>query len=180
MSVVWCQRPGVSGLVSAICCYLRRRNLRAIFIVAASFQYLIKIILPLPAAPLLPLGLVRTRRYLMVITHWHGHQPQANGTGHRPPMVSHRPRATGQRPLFIYSFFCLFLMGFSSVVFIYLLFRTKEVDTLGGSFSACELGTKVPTPRVLKQPLNRHISYPPTIPHTVEFRSCLRRCAWHG
>jgi hypothetical protein len=50
-------------------------------------------------------------------------------------------------------------MGFSSVVFIYLLFRTQEeVNSLVESFSACELGIKVPTPRVLKQPLNRHTS----------------------
>jgi hypothetical protein len=88
-----------------------------------------------------------------------GHRPTATGqrptaNGHRPTATGLRPSANGHRPLFIYSFSCFFLMGFSSVIFIYLLSCIKEVNTLGRSFSARELGTKVPTPRVLKQPLN--------------------------
>jgi hypothetical protein len=96
-----------------------------------------------------------------------GHWPTANGQ--RPPANGHRPTATGQRPLFIYFFSFFFLMGFSSAVFVRLLSSIKEVDTLGGSFSACELGIKVPTPRVLKQLLNRRNLQQF---HIVEFRSC--------
>ncbi len=78
------------------------------------------------------------------------HNPLATAIGCWLPALGYQPPATSQRPSFTYfSFF--FLMGSSSVVFIYLLSCIKEVNTLGGSFSACELGTKVPTSRVLKQ-----------------------------
>jgi len=64
-------------------------------------------------------------------------------------LIDGYPAITVQQPSFTYFFSFFFLLGFSSVIFIYLL---------GGSFSACELGIKVPTPRVLKQPLNLHTS----------------------
>jgi hypothetical protein len=83
-----------------------------------------------------------------------------------PLGIGYWPTAAGQQPSFIYFFSVFFLMGFSSIVFIYLLSCIKEVNTQGGSFSACELGTKVPSPLVLKQPLDLHTPYSPTIPHS--------------
>jgi len=136
VSAVWCQRSGGSSLMSAICCYPRRRNLCSIFTVAG---YVELNLLPITCSTT---PTIEASWKPVVITHW----------------PSHWVLATGQRPLFIYSFSFFFLMGFSSAVFVRLLSSIKEVDTLSGSFSACELGIKVPTPRVLKQPLNRHTS----------------------
>jgi hypothetical protein len=146
--------------MSAVCCYLRRRNLCAIFTVAGYVELDL-----LPNTSCSTILTIEASRKPVVITHWPGHWVLA----------------TGQQPSFIYSLSCFFLMGFSSVIFICLPSCIKEeVNSLGGRFSARELGTKVPMPRVLKQPLNCNIPYPPTIPHTVEFCSCLPRCAWHS
>jgi hypothetical protein len=82
----------------------------------------------------------------------------ATAIGYWLPAFDYRPTAAGQQSSFIYSFSVFFLMGSSSTVFIFLLSYIKESNTLGGSFSACELGIKVPTPRVLKQPLNLYTS----------------------
>jgi hypothetical protein len=132
VSAVWCQRSGGSSLMSAICCYLRRRNLCAIFIVA---EYVELNLLPNTCSTILT---IEASWKPVVMTHWLGHWVLA--TGPQPPSSSH-PSLTSSPS----SSYWDFRPSYSSIFWV-------EVSV------HVNWGLKVPTPRVLKQPLNLHTS----------------------
>ena len=94
VSAAWCQRSGGSSLMSAICCYPRRRNLCSIFTVAGYVE------LNLLSITCSTTPTIEASWKPVVITHWPSHWVLATGpwlpaNGHRPTATGHQPMANG-------------------------------------------------------------------------------------
>jgi hypothetical protein len=135
VSAVWCQRSGGSSLMSAICCYPRRRNLCSIFTVAG---YVELNLLPITCSTT---PTIEASWKPVVITHWPSHWVLA--TGQRPTATGQRPPANGHRPTATLHLLLLLLLP--NVIFVRRIHLSslphQRSNTLGGSFSARELGS---------------------------------------